>query len=145
VPNQLTPELLSKCRALYVPVSRIGDQSEVESLVVETGEGFYLISFEEKYSDISHKIDMFVAPANSEQISVLDKGISDLEIKKFTQKIESIRTYTKVSLLNDGGYQAEQHLTLHLDGGVQILLRNDAMSTYPYSFHLEIESNVALG
>jgi hypothetical protein len=133
----MKPELLTKCQAIYVPISQIGERKEVESLVIETNDLSYVIAFEEQWSDASGKIDMFVTTATADQIAFLSKDVSGFIIKKFYGSIISFENSSKIKILKDGDYEVEQRIIFRLQNDELVSLKHDASNIYPYSFHLE--------
>lgn len=133
----MKPELLTKCQAIYVPISQIGGREEVESLVIETSDASYVIAFEEQWSDASSKIDMLVTTATTDQIAFLDNVVSGFSIRKFSGSITSFENSSNIKILEDGNYEVEQRIVFRLQNDELVSLKHDASNIYPYSFHLE--------
>lgn len=127
-------KLLSEVVKIHVPISLIGTSEEVESFVLETHNGAYVVAFEES----SEEIKLFARPATSEQLKFLRSATAKIEIKTFIGSVESFERSSVAYLTQDDDHRGdEQMVIINLVGGKAISLRHDESNLYPYSFRLD--------
>lgn len=135
--NDLAIDAISRCKALHIPIDKIGDRSEVNSFMVETDGGFWVITFKRNSYIGLDTIFMVAKPANDLQISFISGGLGK-HIKRFDGSIENISMSMKY--IYDGHPLSvdnfEEEIIFQMNGSISIILTHDASSLYDDSFSL---------